>query len=121
MDIQGWLIQTFGWIQWNEAFLHGALGGCVLGLGRLILTLIGLDHLNHQTKYGQLFASHILAAILFGLLGGVMAFAFEGKAGNFMQGISSMALLGVLAGTVLQVSAGKQSAGTPSSHPERES
>jgi hypothetical protein len=121
MDIQGWLTQTLGWIQWNEAFLQGALGGGVLGLGRLILTIIGMDHANHQTKYGQLFASHILAAVLFGLLGGVMAFAFEGKAGNFMQGISAMALLGILAGTMLPVASGQQSAGTPSTPPKQES
>ncbi|PNI09432.1 hypothetical protein CXX84_03980 [Arthrobacter sp. AFG7.2] len=121
MDIQGWLYQTFGWIQWNEAFLQGALGGSVLGLGRLIVTIIGMDHESHPTKYGQLIASHILAAVLFGLLGGVMAFAFEGRAGSFMQGISAMALLGILAGTMLPVSPGKRSADTPSTPLKQES
>lgn len=60
-----------------------------------------MDHQNHETKYGRFFASHIIAALLFALLGGAVSWGFSGRAGNIMQGISAMLLLGVLAGKYL--------------------
>lgn len=85
----------------SEAFLQGAMGGGTLGLGRMIVTLIQMDHTNSNNKYWRFLVSHVLAAVLFALLGAVMSFSFEGKAGNVMQGISGMALLALLAGNML--------------------
>lgn len=85
----------------TEAWLQGALGGACLALGRLILTFISLDHSQPNLKYGRLILAHFVAGILFALLGAAVSWGFEGKAGNFMQGISAMAVLALLAGNML--------------------
>lgn len=85
----------------TEAWLQGALGGAVLGLGRMILTFIHMDHSNPNTKYWRFFLAHIVAAFLFAALGAAVSWGFEGKAGNFMQGISAMAVLALLGGSML--------------------
>lgn len=85
----------------SEAWLQGAMGGGALGLGRMIMTLIQMDHSAGNNKYLRLITSHLVAAVLFALLGAVMSFSFEGKAGNVMQAISGMALLAILAGNML--------------------
>ncbi|WP_142120662.1 hypothetical protein [Arthrobacter sp. SLBN-122] len=85
----------------TEAWLQGALGGACLALGRLILTFISLDHSQPNLKYGRFILAHFVAGILFALLGAAVSWGFEGKAGNFMQGISAMAVLALLAGNML--------------------
>lgn len=85
----------------SEAWLQGALGGGSLALGRLILTFITLDHSAPNTKYGRFILAHIVAGILFALLGAAVSWGFEGRAGNFMQGVSAMAVLALLAGNML--------------------
>lgn len=99
----------------SEAWLQGAMGGGALGLGRMIVTLIQMNHTNPNNRYGRFVVTHLIAALLFALLGAVMSFSFEGKAGNVMQGISGMALLALLAGNMLPShnASQNQNAGTP--------
>lgn len=79
------------------------------------MTLIQMNHSSPNNRYGRFVLTHVIAALLFALLGAIMSFSFEGKAGNVMQGITGMALLALLAGNMLPShnTAQNQNAGTP--------
>lgn len=93
--------QLFGWIQWNQAFLEGGIGGALLGFGRLILTIGQISHARSEKKYLQFIGINVISISLFALIGGIMTYATEGRAGNIFSGIAALALLSLLAGDLV--------------------
>jgi hypothetical protein len=92
-----------------DSLVAGALGGFCLGIGRLVVTIVGQSlHHPHAARFGQLVASHILVALVFALLGGAVSWALTGRAGDFMQGVTALSTLILLAGGLVQTSEGGQ-------------
>ncbi|TQJ35777.1 hypothetical protein [Arthrobacter sp. SLBN-122] len=101
MDIQSLIGQWFGWIQWNQSFLEGGLGGIVLGLGRMIVTFGQINHARGETKYIQFLLINFVSIGLFALIGGIITYATEGRAANIFSGIAALVLLSLLAGDLM--------------------
>lgn len=83
---------------WDPAIFPGMVGGAMLGLGRTLFTLtrtVGLD--SPLPRYGRLFISQGVVTVMFAILGGVFAWAFSGKSGDFISGITALSLLAILA------------------------
>ena len=93
--------EWFGWIQWNQSFMEGGLGGIVLGLGRMIITFGQINHARGETKYWQFAGINLISISLFALIGGIITYATEGRAGNIFSGIAALVLLSLLAGDLM--------------------
>jgi hypothetical protein len=101
MNMQALSTQLFGWIQWNQSFMEGALGGIVLGLGRMLVTFGQINQAKGETKYWQFTGINLIAISLFALIGGILTYATEGRAANIFSGIAALVLLSLLAGDLM--------------------
>lgn len=93
-------------LPWNwhldESMLAGMLGGAVLGIGRLLMSLHALStHHEDNPKYKRLIGMNLLATLLFALVGASMSWALTGRAGDFIQGLTGILMLVILAGKLM--------------------
>jgi ammonia channel protein AmtB len=89
---------------WDPAIFPGVMGGLSLGIGRLLVTLIGIvrQH-SHLPRYRQLFLSQGIVMVLFGIIGGIFSWAFSGKSGDFIGGITALTLLSLFAEKLMEI------------------
>jgi uncharacterized membrane protein len=97
----------FPWT-WNldEAMLSGMLGGSILGLCRLLLSLhvVSSQHPDNP-RYKQVVGSHAVAMVLFASIGAAVSWAFQGRAGDFLTGVSAVVMMTLIAGKLMQSNA----------------
>lgn len=94
-------------MQIDETLIAGALGGAFLGLFRLAITLVSRwKDSDHVPRYGSLVGSHFLLAAVYAVIGGGVAWAMAGRAGDFLQGLSALALIALFAGDSLKLQEG---------------
>lgn len=93
-----------------STFLEGAIGGTALGLVSLVIALVELTRATVPPggmKAKQFLATRLLVTVLLAGIGGAVAWALEGRAGNVITGIASLGLVLVLAGDALTALEGK--------------
>ena len=92
----------------DEALIAGVAGGMSLGLFRLIISLVARTRdPGIVGRYKDLVWSHIALMFVFGILGGVCSWAFSGRAGDFVQGLTALATITLFAGESLALTKGK--------------
>lgn len=89
---------------WNldESTFAGMMGGLILGVCRLLLSL-GVVARHHQPlrRYWPILAGHLTATLLFGFIGGTVAWALQGKAGDFISGVTALVTIVVIGGKMM--------------------
>lgn len=95
-------------MQIEEALIAGVAGGMCLGLFRLITSLVARTR-DHEMvgRYKDLIWSHVALIFVFGVLGGVCSWAFSGRAGDFVQGLTALATITLFAGESLALTKAK--------------
>lgn len=86
----------------TAAAVAGAAGGLVLGLAVFLMNLV--ENLRSQTpdlRTGQLVLTHVGVTVLLAGIGGVCAHFLTGQAGDFLQGVTAVGFLLLLAGGAL--------------------
>lgn len=95
-------------VQIEEALIAGVAGGMCLGLFRLIISLAArIRDPGMVARYKDLVWSHVVLIFIFGVLGGVCSWAFSGRAGDFVQGLTALATITLFAGESLALTKGK--------------
>lgn len=86
----------------DESTWAGVLGGAILGLCRLMLSLgVVAGHHQPMKRYLKILAGHLVATLLFSIIGGTVAWAFQGKAGDFLTGVTALITIVVLGGKLM--------------------
>lgn len=86
------------WTDEMTTAVSGMAGGAALILGLLAVNLIALAASHpEEPKVGRVFAVHLIALPIFATIGGLTAYYFAGKTGDFLQGLTALALLTVMA------------------------
>lgn len=94
------------------AGIAGAAGGFALGLAVLALNV--LDVLRSDSPRmlpGQLLWTHLVAAAVLALAGGIVAHFLTGPAGDFMQGVTAIGFLLILGGSTVSSRGGDHEPG----------
>lgn len=92
-----------------QTFAAGAAGGAILGLLRAFMSTGQLLHAAGpgERKAWQFALSQLLVIVILGTVGGVAAWAFTGRAGNFITGFTSLSLFLLIAGNTLHTQMNK--------------
>lgn len=97
----------------TTAAAAGAAGGLVLGLAVLLMNLVeNLRSRPPDLHTGQLVLTHLVVTVLLAGIGGVCAHFLSGQAGDFLQGVTAVGFLLLLAGGTLTTIQGEQHART---------
>ena len=96
-----------------SAAVAGAAGGLVLGLAVLLLNLVENQRREvQQHRTGQLVSTHLVVAVLLTAIGGACAHFLSGQAGDFLQGVTAVGFLLLIAGGTLTTIQGERHART---------
>lgn len=95
----------------NEQLVAGALSGFALGAARLLLSAVQLIRTKvEEPKWGQLVVAHVLAIIIFAVMGGLVAFFVTGPVGTFATSLAALFGVSSLGAAALGNRATKQDA-----------
>lgn len=81
-------------------FLNGAAGGAVLAGVVCFMTLNDLvrSHERRDRKMGQFVAAQLVSITLLAAIGGTTSWAFTGRAGDFITGLTALGFVLLIAG-----------------------